>query len=455
MQTSQIPPQSVSLTCPACGAPIQAEMYNLIDVGLEPELKGRLLRGRINVAHCGNCGSEGIIAAPLLYHDLSKELLLAFIPPESQLDDQEQQRVIGNLTNIIMSYLPPEERKGYLLVPRVLLSYQSLLEAVLQAEGITPEMMAQQRARMELLDQLWQAMGDEEQLRQRVAEADAQLNFEFFAVLGAYVHAARQDGQEDRARALEELRERLLELSTYGRQLAAQMLVGPAEHPPLSPEELLAKMLEAPNDEELHALVAWYRSLVDYRFFQMLTERMEAAEGEGATEQAGRLRRLRERLLQVTEQLDEEAEAALQQATELLRRLLAAEDPEALIRERMGDFDDAFFIVLGANLQAAQKAGREDDRRHLQELGSLVLQIAQERLPPPVRVIRLLLAAPDDDAVPEILEENESVVDEHLVALMRDLADEVEEAETAARLRRLADRVELWLHDQEDSAAGA
>jgi hypothetical protein len=448
MEQPKIPPQSVSLTCPVCGAPIQAEMYNLVDVGVEPELKGKLLRGRINVARCSNCGSEGVIAAPILYHDASKELLLAFIPAETQLNDQEQQRIIGNLTNVVMSYLPPEERKGYLLVPKVLLSYQGLLETILQAEGITPEIMATQRARMELLDRLWQAMPNEADLRAKVAEVDAQLDFEFFAVLGAYIEAARQDGQEDRARALEGLRERLLELSTYGRQLAAQMLSQPADRPPLSPEELLAKILGASSEEELKGLVAWYRSAVDYRFFQLLTERMEAAEREGQAEQAGRLRELRERLLQVTDQLDQEAEAALKHATELLRQLLDAEDAEAMVRQRLGEYDDAFFIVLGANLQAAQAAGREDAHQRLQELGNLVLQVAQEKLPPPVRLIRLLLAAPDDAAVPELLQENESAVDEHLVALMRDLAGEVEEEETASRLRQLAGLVEQWLREQ-------
>jgi len=441
----KLPPQRVSLTCPVCGAPIQADVYGLLDVGQEPDLKARLLRGRINVTRCAACGSEGVIAAPVMYHDPGKELLLVYIPPETNLNDQEQQHLIGNLTNLIMAYLPPEKRRAYLLVPKVLLTYQSLLETVLQAEGVTPEMMAAQRARMQLLDRLEQAMGEEERLQALVAEVDDRLDFEFFATLGAYIEAGRQDGREDRARALEGLRERLLEVSTYGRKLAAQMLVGSPERPPMQREELLEKMLAASSEEELSGLVTWYRSGVDYLFYQMLTERMEAARREGREEEAGRLQELRRTLLELTERLDEEARVALEQATALLRNLLDAAEPEGFVREHLPQFDDAFFIVLGANLQAADEAGEEEVHQRLQKLGGIVLEVAQEKLPPEVRLIRRLLAAPDEAAVTALLEENAALLGEHLVTLVRELAGEVEQEETAERLRQLVERIEGWL----------
>jgi hypothetical protein len=194
--------------------------------------------------------------------------------------------------------------------------------------------------------------------------------------------------------------------------------------------------------------VGWYRSGVDYAFYQALTERMEAADREGRSQEAGQLRELRESLLTITQQLDEEAQEALEQATELLRALLDAPDPEPLIRERLGEFDDAFFIVLGANLQAAEQAGRDDVREQLQQLGSLVLQVAQEKLPPEVRLIRQLLAAADDAAVTGVLQENESLVTEDLLLLMRSLADEVDDESTGAQLRQLVEQVEAWLRER-------
>ncbi len=440
-------PQMVSLTCPLCGASIQAEVYNLVDVGVNPKLKSKLLRGRLNVARCPSCGGEGVIAAPLLYHDPQKQLLLAFIPPETQLDDQDQQRVIGGLTNLILSYLPPEERKAYLLVPKVLLSYQGLLEAILQAEGITPEMMAAQRAHLEVLDRLMAVLPDKEAFQDLVAEVDSRLDEEFFVVLEAYIEASRQDGEEEQVLALKELRGRLLEQSTYGRRLAAQVLVGPPSRPSISRQALLEKMLAASSPEEVGRLLVYHRSTVDYTFFQELTSRLESAEQEGREEEAGRLRMLRETLLELSQRVDQEARAALEQAADLLRGLLRSPEPEAFIREHLADFDDAFFIVLGANLQAAQETGHQEVYRRLQDLGMLVLEVAQEKLPPEIRLIRSLLDAENDKEVETLLEENKAQVDEDLVALMRDLAEDVarEKAESAARLRELADRVEGWL----------
>ena len=440
--------QQVTLSCPICNAPVSTEVYSLIDVGREPELKGKLLRGRINVARCANCGGEGVLATPILYHDPEHELLLAFIPPEMDLADEEKQRIIGDLTNIILSYLPPEQRKGYFLIPKVLLNYQSLLEHVLEAEGVTPDMMEAQRARMELVERLRQMMADEESLKALVSEVDDQLSFEFFATLGAYIETSRQDGQEDWSRELEGLRERLLELSSYGRKLAAQMLGQSPSPPPLSREDLLEKLQAAELPEERVELVAWYRSVIDYQFFQMLTAKIESAEKEGQVEDARRLRDLRETLLEMTERMDEETRAALGQASKLLQQLLDSEEADAFIREHMDEFDDAFFIVLGSNLQAVQESGQIEIGQRLQDLGHQVLQIARESLPPEVRLLRDLLSAPDDEAVGALLREHESLVDENLLALMQSLAGDVEEEEVVVRLRQLAEQTERWLEQQ-------
>lgn len=439
------PPQRISLNCPVCGAALQVELYTLVDVGVRPELKGQLLRGRLNTTLCPVCGSEGFIAAPLLYHDPDKELLVFLAPPEAEMDEQDQQRLIGHLTNEILARLPPERRKGYLLLPKVVLTLQGLVETILQAEGVTPEMMAAHRARLELLDRLLQAQGDEERLRQLVEEADEQIGFEFFAALGAYIDALYQDGRPDEAFPLEALREQLLVLSSYGRKLAARMAIGSPEHPPLSREELLEKVLAASSEEELAELVTWYRSGVDYLFFQMLAERIEEARRADREDEAKRLEELRERLLALTERLDEEARQELEKAAALLRQLLAAPDAESFVRQRLQEFNEAFFIVLGANLQAADEAGDERMRQQLQQIGALVLEVAQEKLPPQVRLIRQLLAAPDAAAVEALLTENRSIVSEQLVALMRDLGKETAVEETANRLRELAEQTAAWL----------
>jgi predicted RNA-binding Zn-ribbon protein involved in translation (DUF1610 family) len=70
------------IQCPNCKAPIMASIEQLIDVGQDPGAKARLLSGSINRIKCPSCGFEGQIAAPLVYHDPEKELLLTFMPVE-------------------------------------------------------------------------------------------------------------------------------------------------------------------------------------------------------------------------------------------------------------------------------------------------------------------------------------------------------------------------------------
>ncbi|MFN8450295.1 MAG: hypothetical protein U0521_17340 [Anaerolineae bacterium] len=44
--------------------------------------------------------------------------------------------------------LPQQSMKGYLFQPRRALTMQGLIEQVLQADGVTPEMIGEQRARV-------------------------------------------------------------------------------------------------------------------------------------------------------------------------------------------------------------------------------------------------------------------------------------------------------------------
>ena len=113
-----------------------------------------LLSGQLNVAVCPQCGHAGMLATPLLYHDADKELLFTFVPSELGASELEQQRMFGEATSRIISSLPAEQRKAYLLQPRSFLRLEAMVEAILEADGITPEMLAAQRARVALLDRL-------------------------------------------------------------------------------------------------------------------------------------------------------------------------------------------------------------------------------------------------------------------------------------------------------------
>ena len=45
------------LTCPACQTPFMGEVFQIVDVGLQPEMKQMLLTGALNVVQCPACGT--------------------------------------------------------------------------------------------------------------------------------------------------------------------------------------------------------------------------------------------------------------------------------------------------------------------------------------------------------------------------------------------------------------
>jgi hypothetical protein len=116
-----------------------ADVQQLFDLADNPTDKQKLLSGAVNVAHCPNCGFEGQLATPLVYHDPEKELLLTFFPSEMGMAMGDQERVLGPMIKQVVDRLPQEKRKAYLLQPKAMLTYQTLVEKILEADGITKE----------------------------------------------------------------------------------------------------------------------------------------------------------------------------------------------------------------------------------------------------------------------------------------------------------------------------
>src|SRR5258706_11921020 len=145
------------ITCPNCRQPFQAVLEQIIDVARDPSGKARLLSGQLNMVTCPHCGYQSMLATPLIYHDAAKQLLLVYVPMELGLPPQEQNRLIGSMTNAIMNSLPPDQRKGYLLNPKTMFTLQGMVETILEGDGITKEVIEAQRAKMRLVEQFMQA----------------------------------------------------------------------------------------------------------------------------------------------------------------------------------------------------------------------------------------------------------------------------------------------------------
>ena len=393
------------IACPRCRQMITANVEQLFDVTQDPQAKQRLLGSVSNMARCPYCGYQGRLASPVVYHDNEKELLLTYFPPELSVPLNEQEKIIGPLIKKVMDNLLPEKRKAYLLNPVANLTYESMIKTILGKDGITPEMLKEQQDRVQVIERLLQANSPD--VRAEIIKQNLNLfDEQFFALFSRLAQSAAASGQEPVARAMVELQKQLLEETDFGRQLkesvgemeAAQKALQEAGQG-LTREKLLEFVLASPNEARTRAYVSLARAGMDYQFFQLLSEKIEAAAGEEKT----KLEATREKLLDFTNELDKQIEARYKQAQEFVESLLSQDDIVKAVRDNLDAFtQDAVDII----------------NQMLREVST----------PPEVAFVEQLLDAPDDGAVEQMLEANRALVNDQFMQALIGLVAQVDQA---------------------------
>ncbi|GAB4492169.1 MAG: CpXC domain-containing protein [Anaerolineales bacterium] len=416
------------IACPRCRQSIPAQVEQLFDVTSDPAAKQRLLGRVSNYARCPFCGFEGPLATPIVYHDNEKELLLTYFPPELGLPINEQEKLIGPLISQVTNKLPAEKRKGYLLRPQSFLTYQSMIEKILEKDGVTKEMLDEQQKRVSLIQRLMEATSPEVRTA-IIKENTAMLDETFFALFNRLLEAALQSGQQSAAQAMAALQEELLEHSDYGRKVRAQM--GELEAAVkslqeagqgLTREKLLDIFLAAPTEARLQALVSMTRNGLDYSFFQILTERIEKSSGA----ERAKLEDLRTKVLDYTNQIDKAVEEQMKQAEQMIESILAAPDVAQATVQNLSAFQsDVVVQVLESKLQ---EANRKMDSARMQKLQQMVAVLQQASTPPELALINELLEVADDETVlAHKLKEHEAEIGEELSGMIAGLMNQVEQ----------------------------
>ena len=438
-----MPPLKTQVSCPNCHLPIPATIEQVFDVTHDPTAKQRFLSGRFNIIQCPHCRYEGQIATPLLYHDADKELFLSYVPLELNLPPAEQEKALGRMMNEVINRLPPEKRKGYLLNPRPAITLEGMIERVLEGEGITREMREAQQAKWQLVQQLLDA--PPEKLPDLVRQHDAEIDATFFHMVAVAIENRSRDGNRGTDEQALETYRRLLELSSFGTQLLKQRtafeevkreLEAAGER--LTQDQLLEMILHVDSQEKLFAYANITRPAMDYAFFEALTRRIEQTTGK----ERERLTQIRESLLEFTQEIDRAMQARLATASELLRQLLTAPDPQATLEQNLPNIDDTFMAVLNANLQQAQRAGHQDLVARLEQLGEMILRLLQEKAPPEIRFINELLQMPDEADAHTTLRNRSAEITQPMIDAMTYIAENLRQdaqTQTAERLERLRD----------------
>lgn len=415
----------IQTTCPRCRQPILAEVQQLFDMTTDPTAKQKLLSGSMNVARCQSCGYEGMIGSPIVYHDPSKELLLTFFPPEMAVTVNAQEKQIGPLINQVVNALPPEKRKGYLFQPQTMLTFQTMVDRILEADGITKEMVEAQQKRVGLIQRLLSTPNPEDR-KTLIHQEEALVDADFFAILSTLIQSTVMQGDEKSVQVLAGIQNELLEETETGRQLKEQSMetqaavkeLQEASKNGLTREKLLDIIVKVKSENTLATLVSLARSGMDYQLFQILSDRIEKAEGEVKQH----LTDLRDKLLTLTREIDQEIQKRLEEGAKQLESILNAPSIEEAVRQKLPELDEFFSQSIRTEFEKARQAG---DLARIEKIQKVIAAVEKESAPPPeIDLIQKMMDAPDEAARRKLLEENAAIVnDDFLKALNSIIAE--------------------------------
>lgn len=426
--------------CPNCRTPVAAEIEQLFDVGVDPQAKQKLLNGAVNVIRCPSCGFQGQIPVPVVYHDPGKELLLTHFPAELNVPVMEQEKQIAPFMNRVMNSLKQEQRKAYLFKPQQMFTYQNLIEKVLEGEGVTKEMLDAQKKRVELLQRLLTV--SDASLVETVQKESATIDADFFTLLSRMLQAGLGAGDKAATEKLGKIQEALLEHTELGKQIkqqadeidAARTALESAGKD-LTREKLLELLLAAAgaSEQRLSAMASMARPGLDYVFFQQLSERIDKASGE----EKDKLSKLRETLLEITKQIDEQLQQRLSVAQRNLETLLEAPDPAAVLQQNAAVLDDFFVQVINQNMQDAAEKKDAARLEKLQRLATVIQQLISPGYNP--ALLEQLLEAPDDAARAQVVEANKDSITPEFVESLSAMMLQLQESPD----KELAEKVRL------------
>lgn len=379
----------IQTICPQCQQPIIAEIFQVIDVNRNPQLKEVLLAGGLNYGQCQTCGFQGQLPVPLVYHDADKEILLTFSPPGNNKTMEEKEKAFAPLLKDIIDNLVPEKRKGYLFQPKTMLTMNNLVKNVLMGDGITEDMIKQQQEKMSLIDQL--LLKDGEQLIKTVRDNNLRIDREFFALFAEIAQRILGSQDDKSITKIQEIQEVLMSESDVGKEIlnesqeiekARQSLEVLGQN--LTRESLLELVINSPSGERVKAIAGLVRPAMDYQFFQMFTEMIENTDDEIRN---GFIIK-RNLLLKVTQEIDQQLEQRLAASRLIIDKIITQDNPDEALLQNLGSIDPFFIQELSSEIEIAEEQKLYDRKTKLENLFNKIQELTT---PPELKVLEKLM----------------------------------------------------------------
>ena len=296
-------------------------------------------------------------------------------------------------------------------------------------------MIEAQQKRVNLLQRLLTTSNPAD--RVTIIHQEAELaDGELFTILSTLIQTSASQGDEAGARMLAEIQNDLLKETDFGRKLLADSQetqsalkeLDKANKEGLTREKLLDILSSVKSETSLVTLVGLTRTGLDYQFFQVLSERIEASDGE--VKQS--LVVLRDQLLKLTREIDLEMKKRLENSVTLVESILKEEDTQAAIEKHAQEIDEFFSQAVQMEFD---KAREENDLARIEKIQKLTAVIDKLTAPPPeVEFIQALLEAPDESARVKLLDEKPELLSEDLLQTINSIIAEGESRKQSPEL---------------------
>ncbi|MFP9113666.1 CpXC domain-containing protein [Flavobacterium sp. RHBU_3] len=124
---SKISPKAIN--CPFCNESQVANIYDSVNVTIDPSLKQKVLNGTLNDKNCDSCGKAINIISGLLYHDMTQKLMIS-------LNTSDEPGITFDNKNPFLKmegYIVREVKEYYDLIEKITIFDNGLNDEVLAA----------------------------------------------------------------------------------------------------------------------------------------------------------------------------------------------------------------------------------------------------------------------------------------------------------------------------------
>jgi hypothetical protein len=276
-----------------------------------------------------------------------------------------------------------------------------------------------------------------------IKEEESQIDAAFFSILNRIMQSAIPQGDEASKNELVELQQQLYENTEMGKQLLQQRQetenalksLQEAGKDGLTREKLLDVILKAKTDTEIATIVSLTHGGIDYTFYQLLSDKIEAANNE---DEKKRLTGVREQLLELTDEINNQLKAETEKSRAVLEKILQAENIEEATMQNINIINEFFVSNLEAEISQARKKG---DLERINKLEQVMIVI--EKLSTPaeeVQFLESLIETKDEAELDQKIEESNDQITEQFINLLNNV---IAQYESSTENPQLIEKIKL------------